>query len=520
MKSPRFKLALSTILGSSALIGGIGLTVSSAWLITMASSHPPILVLSVSIVMVRFFGIFRSVARYAERVISHETVFRALTSIRTKLFEKISGRNIALVGDSRSGGYVKSIVDDVERAQEYALRITLPRYSAIVSILFSLLLSWWIYSPTLMVLIPVSLTLLFLIPTLVSRTALWLSQEIELLENEYAKALESASYGAVEAQVYGYSHLISQKIHTIEEQIFLQEKALLNLIRKLQTITLIALGFAITGTVQLLASVRDSADLPAVKIAMAIFLPLVAFEGVTTWYPNLFLSGKLLRAKRTVSEILELPTAANEGAQVAITDHDVVLQNVCVTWDKPFMAPVSTSVTRGELLVIRGRSGSGKSTLALALCGALPYSGSIKVGGVELSKIGNLSEFLASSLQRTHIFNTTLRENLKIANPTATDLQLNKTLALLELDDIPLDTVLGEFGRPLSGGEGKRVAVARALLSDAPILVLDEPTEHLDTDLALRIEAKIKAECKERTLIVITHSGWVKSDRTLDITRE
>ena len=513
-------MALSTILGSSALIGGIGLTVSSAWLITMASSHPPILVLSVSIVMVRFFGIFRSVARYAERVISHETVFRALTSIRTKLFEKISARSIAQVSDSRSGGYVKSIVDDVERAQEFALRITLPRYSAIISILFSLLLGWWIYNPTLMVLIPVSLTLLFLIPALVSKTALTLSQEIELSENDYAKAIERASYGAVEAQVYGYSHLISQGIHTIEEKIFIQEKALLKLIRKLQTITLIALGFAITGTVQLLTSFKDSADLPAVKIAMAIFLPLVAFEGVTTWYPNLFASGKLLCAQRTVSEILELPTSSNQSSQVILAAQDVVLDKVSVAWDKPFMSPVTTEVSQGELLVIRGRSGSGKSTLALGLCGVLPYSGSIKIGGIELSKIGNLHEFLTSSLQRSHIFNTTLRENLKIANPFASDETLEEILELLELQEIPLDTVLGEFGRPLSGGEGKRLAVARALLSPAPILILDEPTEHLDADLALRIEEKIRHVCASRTLIVITHSGWLKSDRRVDITRE
>ena len=199
---------------------------------------------------------------------------------------------------------------------------------------------------------------------------------------------------------------------------------------------------------------------------------------------------------------------------------DVVLDKVSVAWDKPFMSPVTTEVSQGELLVIRGRSGSGKSTLALGLCGVLPYSGSIKIGGIELSKIGNLHEFLTSSLQRSHIFNTTLRENLKIANPFASDETLEEILELLELQEIPLDTVLGEFGRPLSGGEGKRLAVARALLSPAPILILDEPTEHLDADLALRIEEKIRHVCASRTLIVITHSGWLKSDRRVDITRE
>jgi thiol reductant ABC exporter CydC subunit len=513
-------MAISTILGSSALIGGIGLTVSSAWLITMASSHPPILVLSVSIVMVRFFGIFRSVARYAERVISHETVFRSLTAIRVNLFEKISGRSADLIRNSPSGGYVKSIVDDVERAQEYALRITLPRYSAIVSILASLLLAWWIYPPTLILLVPVSLTLLLVIPAVVSRVALTLAQEIENSENEYAQALESASHGATEARVYGYSKLISQNLHILEEKLLSREKQLLQLIRKLQLITLMALGIAITGTIQLLASNVESSNIPAVKIAMAIFLPLVAFEGITTWYPNLFISGKLLRAQKTIDDLVDAELEVTQKRECTFNGAEVILENVSVAWDKPFMSPVTIKVSQGELLVIRGRSGSGKSTLALGVCGILPYSGSIRVGGVELSHASNLHQILASSLQRTHIFNTTLRENLKIANPDATDDVMEEMLNLLELQEIPLDTVLGEFGRPLSGGEGKRLAVARALLSPAPILVLDEPTEHLDADLALRVEEKIRRVSAKKTLIVITHSGWLKSDRSLDITRE
>ncbi len=520
MKSRKFKMALATILGSSALVGGIGLTVSSAWLITMASTQPPILVLSVSIVMVRFFGIFRSVARYAERVISHETVFRSLTEIRVNLFERINRRSADLIGSSSSGGFVKSIVDDVERAQEYALRITLPRYSAIVSILASLLLAWWIYAPTLILLGPVSLVLILVIPTVVSQLALTFAQEIELSENEYAKALESASHGATEALVYGYSKLISENLKKLEEELLYKEKQLFKFIRKLQTLTLISLGLAITGTIQLLATSNESSSIPAVKVAMAIFLPLVAYEGVTTWYPNLFVSGKLLGAQKTIDDLVDAEIDVIQKRDVALSGQDVILEGVSVTWDKPFMSSVTASVSQGEVLVIRGRSGSGKSTLALGLCGLLPYSGSIRVGGVELSLVNNLHQIVTSSLQRTHIFNTTLRENLRIANPSATDEVLTDILTLLELQEIPLDTVLGEFGRPLSGGEGKRLSVGRALLSPAPIVVLDEPTEHLDADLALRVEEKIRHVCAKRTLIVITHSGWLKSDRRVDITRE
>jgi ABC-type transport system involved in cytochrome bd biosynthesis fused ATPase/permease subunit len=210
----------------------------------------------------------------------------------------------------------------------------------------------------------------------------------------------------------------------------------------------------------------------------------------------------------------------SEIAQSEAFDGSLILSDVRVAWDKDFMSPVSTSVLPGELLVIRGKSGSGKSTLAMGLTGLLPYSGSVHTGGVELSKISDISKVLVSSLQRTHIFNTSLRENLLIANPELADDEIKRVLTLLEINDIPLDTTLGEFGRPLSGGEAKRLSVARALLSPARILILDEPTEHLDAALASRIEDRIRHECRGKTLIVITHSGWLKSDRTVDIERE
>ena len=111
-------------------------------------------------------------------------------------------------------------------------------------------------------------------------------------------------------------------------------------------------------------------------------------------------------------------------------------------------------------------------------------------------------------------------ENMKIANPEASDLEIQRILSLLELNAISLDEVIGEFGRPLSGGEAKRVGVARALLSQAPICLLDEPTEHLDHNLAQRLETRITEECRNRSLIVITHSGWSKSTRTVTIERE
>jgi thiol reductant ABC exporter CydC subunit len=505
-------MALAVALGASALIGGIGLTVSSAWLITMAAAHPPILVLTVSIVMVRFFGISRSVARYAERVVSHDSVFRSLTALRVALFEKISARDISLVRDSQSGHYVKSIVDDVERAQEYQLRVTLPRYSALLSVGFSLVLALWIFPKTLLVLL--------LIPSMVQKKSVRMAEEIEMLENDYSRAVSNATFGVVEAKIYGYSSQVAEALHEIESSIQGAERKLLATIRALQFFTLLLMGSAIVGTIALIKSGYATEAMPSVKVAMAIFLPLVAYEGITAWYPNLFQSGKLLMAERTVTAITEMSSVPHKETVGEPVNTNLLITDMAAQWDAHFMSPVNTQAQSGELLVIRGRSGSGKSTLAMALSGLLPYSGSAKIGGVEISNISELHKFVSSSLQRTHIFNTSLRENLRIGNESATDDEILGVLNMLELTGIELDTVLGDFGRPVSGGEAKRISVARALLSRAPIVILDEPTEHLDRALALRIEERITTACSHRTLIVITHSGWAKSNRTVDITRE
>lgn len=516
----RVRMSLAVALGASALIGGIGLTVSSAWLITMAAQHPPILVLTVSIVMVRFFGISRSVARYAERIVSHESVFRSLTSLRVALFEKISARDISLVHDSTSGHYVKSIVDDVERAQEYQLRVTLPRYVAYLSIGFSLLLGLWIYPSTLLILLPISVALVLGIPSIVAKKSIAMAETIEKLENDYSVAVSDATYGATEAQIYGYGQQIIDGLHAIEQAIHVGERNLLRTIRLLQALTFLLLGSAICGVIILISHAYSTEVIPAVKVAMAIFLPLVAYEGITVWYPNLFQSGKLLMADKSVTAILEMPSDSEKEVQPIPENTNLVITDMSAQWDRQFMSPVSTAIKSGELLVIRGRSGSGKSTLAMALSGLLTYRGSAQIGGVEISEISELHTLVTSSLQRTHVFNTSLRENLRIGNEFAADEEILGVLNMLELADIELDTVLGDFGRPVSGGEAKRISVARALLSPAPIVILDEPTEHLDHELAGRIEERITKACSNRTLIVITHSGWVKSDRTVDITRE
>jgi ABC-type transport system involved in cytochrome bd biosynthesis fused ATPase/permease subunit len=252
----------------------------------------------------------------------------------------------------------------------------------------------------------------------------------------------------------------------------------------------------------------------------------VIFEAVTIWYPNLFTAGKMLRAQTSIDSILSRPQInPTESTQLASSSPRLTLKDVRVSWGPVFMAPVSFDLLHGQRIRISGRSGSGKSTLAMGLVGALEHSGLIAIDGVELHELVDLEKIIVASLQKSHIFNTSIRENLRIADQSATDEDILTVLSVVELESLVaesaqgLDSVIGDFGRHISGGEAKRLSLARALLSKAPILILDEPTEHLDAQMAARIEKRVLEFTTQKTLVVITHSGWREIDKTLELSR-
>lgn len=513
-------MLIAYFLSAAAYIGGIGLTVSSGWLITMAAQHPPILTLSVAIVMVRFFGLSRSAARYAERVVSHKAVFDRLSALRTDLYNRITSSSIRFVREFNSGSTVKAIVDDVERAQEYQLRITLPRYAAIITLITGGFLGWWISPLSLIITIPALILLLIVLPFLISQMCEEQARSIEGSENKYSRALEESTHGIVEAQIYGYLEKSIELLHHNEIEIQKLERKLLSKIRLLSALAQLVISISLVSLTYIAWQSRSQSHIPAVQVAMLIFLPLVLFEAITSWYPNLFAAGKLLMSQHSVDQLLERAiTTENEKQPSHISA--LIAKDLRVAWNQEFMRPVNFSLARGEAMVVRGRSGSGKSTLAMGILGLLEYCGSLTNGQQELKEFGDLSSHIVGTVQQSHIFNTSVRENMKIASPHATDDEIMQALRVVELEtlinELPekLDCILGETGRIFSGGEAKRLSVARALLSSADVLILDEPTEHLDSALAARIEERIIDFAREKILIVVTHSGWQRIDKTL-----
>lgn len=518
-------MLIAYFLGAFAFIGGIGLTISSGWLITMAASHPPILTLSVAIVMVRFFGIFRSVARYAERLMSHKVVFGRLTQLRVGIYSKIAKSSVAATRRYNSGTAVKTIVDDVERAQEYQLRIKLPHASAVISLITGGLLGVWVRPQSLFITAPISVLLLLIVPARIKSNSENTAREIEDLENEYTQLVQSSVQGVTEAAIYGYLDQNLAASQGAEARLQGAEEKLLKTTYGYASLTNLLIASAVVGFSALAYLLAQSREMPPVQITMLIFLPLVIFEAITAWYPNLFSAGKLLKSQRSVDDLMNSSVEV-DSAQVL---HDPItclsVKNATVAWDRDFMEPVNFNVAPGQLLVIRGRSGSGKSTLAMGLLSLLPYKGSIAINSQELNLFNGTQSRIVGTVQKSHIFNTTLRENMKIAKQSATDEEILSALKCVELDQLlnefayGLDTVIGEFGRVISGGEAKRLAIARVLLAEADVYILDEPTEHLDAQLALRLEGSISRWLAKKITIVITHSGWNHCDKTLTMER-
>ena len=495
-------MILAYWLSAFSFIAGIGLNVTSGWLITMASFMPPVLTLSVAVVMVRFFGISRSVTRYLERIVSHKSVFAKLASLRSDLYKRIISNPAKVLIAGSGGKLIKQVVDDVERAQEYELRVTLPGAAALISSCAATVLAFWLQPLIGLVWLVLTLILNITLPKLALKQMFVVTREIEDLESEYAEQVRSSVHGALEAELYGYLEEVTSRLHILESAIRIRERKSLGVIRRFQLlINLLMAAVLVTTFVY-----ANAHSLPPVQVAMLVFLALTGLEATLTWYPNLFTSGKLQLAKEKLAAIPN----ENERVGERVIFEKLVAKNYSAYWSSPTITPISFSLNIGEALVLRGASGAGKTTSAMGILGLIRYSGSLTINGVEVREIENLSEISVGALQNGHIFNTSLRENLKISGAE----DYTEVLQLLELDklvsDLPegLDTIIGEFGRGLSGGEAKRIVLARALLSNAPLLILDEPTEHLDSELAERITARILEKYRDRALLVITHSGW------------
>ncbi|MYX36386.1 MULTISPECIES: thiol reductant ABC exporter subunit CydD [unclassified Streptomyces] len=508
---PRFALAL--LLGALALLSAVGLMATSAWLISRASEQPPVLYLMVAVTATRAFGIGRAVFRYAERLVSHDAVLRALAGLRVTVYRRLERLAPAALRDTRRGDLLSRLVADVDGLQDYFLRWLLPAGAAALSGTAAAAFTVWLLPGAGAALAVGLLTAGVAVPAASAALARRAERALAPARGELAAQVVEVLTGTAELTVAGA--LPGRRAKAAEADRALTRIAARSAAGAALGAGLGALVSGLTVTLCAWAGVRAVADggLSGVALAVVVLTPLAAFEAVTALPLAAQYRQRSRQAARRVYDVLDTPEPVREPAHPAAAPagpHPLVLRGLTARHPgqpRPALDGVGLELSPGRRIAVVGPSGSGKTTLAHVLLRFLDVEeGAYTLAGSDATALDGdaVRRMVGLCAQDAHAFDSTVRENLRLARPGADDTELRKALAAARLD-LDLDLPVGEHGTRLSGGQRQRLALARALLADFPVLVLDEPAEHLDLATADALTADLLAATTGRTTVLITH---------------
>ncbi|WP_299037940.1 thiol reductant ABC exporter subunit CydC [uncultured Pseudokineococcus sp.] len=519
---PRWRLAGAVGAGSLALGCAVGLAATSAWLIARAAEQPPVLALSVAVVCVRALGLGRGVFRYVERLVSHDVALRGVVDLREGVYRRLAAADTSAVARLRRGDLLARLGADVDALADLVVRVLLPALVALVTGLATVVLATALLPAAGAVLAAALLVAGVGAPLLAGRAAR--AAEVEAADARGAVAAESLAVldGADELAVAGQLTARQDALASAQARLDEAAERAARPAAAAKALVQLALGAAVVGSLVVGVPAASDGALSAVHFVVVALLPLAAFEGVAA-LPAAATS--LVRCRAAAARVLALVDGAPTAAPVVEQTPDgttIRARGLSVGW--PGAAPVLTGLDLdlepGATLAITGPSGCGKTTLLLTLAGLIPpVAGTVTVGGVPVHELSDDQRrgLVALAAEDGHLFATTLRENLRLASGAVDDAVLLAALGQVGLaawaTALPegLGTVLGSAGTDVSGGERRRLLVARALLTGAPVVLLDEPAEHLDAGAATAVLDELLTGVEGRTVAVATH----RSDRAL-----
>ncbi|RZD61679.1 ABC transporter [Streptomyces albidoflavus] len=519
-REARGRLILSLVLGSLALGSAVGLMATSGYLISRASQQPPVLYLMMAVTATRAFGIGRAVFRYAERLVSHDVVLRMLADTRVAVFRRLERLAPAGLRGTRRGDLLSRLVADVDALQDYWLRWLLPAgWAALVSTVSVLFMTWLL--PAAGAVLAIGLLAAAVgVPLVSGGFARRAERRLAPARGALATRVAEVLTGTGELTVAGaLTHRTARTGDADRELTRIRARgAAAN-----------ALGAGLTAVITGLTTVAaayvgirgvSAGALDGVALAVVVLTPLAAFEAVTALPLAVQFRQRVRRSAERVHEVLDAPVPVTEpdaAGPAPESPFPVELRGVAARHPgqaRDALTGIDLAVTEGRRIAVVGPSGSGKTTLAQLLLRFLdPRTGSYTLAGASAPGLDgdDVRRLVGLCAQDAHVFDSTLRENLLLADRSATEARLREVLGRARLlewaETLPqgLDTPVGEHGARLSGGQRQRLALARALLAGFPLLVLDEPAEHLDLETADRLTSDLLAATRGRTTLLITH---------------
>ncbi len=493
---------------------------TSGWLISRASEQPPVMYLMIAVTATRAFGIGRAVFRYAERLVSHDAVLRMLADTRVAVYRRLERLAPAGLRATRRGDLLSRLVADVDALQDYWLRWLLPASAAAVVSAGAVGFTAWLLPEAGAVLAVGLLAAGVGVPLLSGAVARRAERKLAPARGVLATRVADLLTGTAELTVAGALKRRTAKAREADAE-------LTRIASRGATATALgdglgALATGLTVTAAALVGVQAVQDgrLSGVALAVVVLTPLAAFEAVLGLPLAVQYRQRVKKSAERVHEVLDAAEPVPEPAAPARAPGSPFPLRVGALRARhegqagDALAGVDLTLERGRRIAVVGPSGSGKTTLAQVLLRFLgAYEGTYTLGGVDAATLDGdtVRGMVGLCAQDAHIFDSSVRENLLLAKKDATEGELRDALERARLDgwvgSLPdgLDTLVGEHGARLSGGQRQRLALARALLADFPVLVLDEPAEHLDLPTADALTADLLAATQGRTTLLITH---------------
>ncbi len=515
------RLLLACLLGAMAIGSSVGLLAVSAWLISRASQQPPILTLEVAIVAVRAFGLGRAVFRYGERIVSHDAAFRTLTDLRVAIYARLAANGPVALRPYRRGDLLSRSVNDVDAVQDLSLRVIVPSVAGFLVGSASVALAVWLLPAAGAILASALLVGGLVVPWLVTRFGAASSRRVAPAKGLLAAEVVDVLAASADIASCGARDRVLAQVAEADDALTAAEKRNSGAAGLAAGLGALATGAAVVGAVLVAVPAVRSGELAGVNLAVVVLLPLAAFEAVLAMPTAALALVSVRQAATRVFALTDAPPAVHEAEHPvplpsAGRQREVVVAGVSAAYpDGPddAISEVSLRLTPGRRTALIGPSGSGKSTVAAVLERFLDYRGSIRLGEVELRDADSdqVRTIIGSCGQDAHIFDNTIGENVRLARRSASDEEVLAALDAARLGDwvrsLPagLETPVGAHGAALSGGQRQRIALARALLADFEVLLLDEPTEHLDGPTADRLMADLRVATADKATLVITH---------------